>query len=266
MAIYQKIGQDYDRTRRADPYITTRLAFHLRISTNCRYLDIACGTGNYTHAMAALGGAWHGVDPSATMIAQAAQKRPLVHWVTGEADGLPYLDGAFAGAICTLAIHHFDALDLAFREIHRVIADGRLVLFTSTPDQIRRYWLAEYFPEAIRKSADQMPGVDTLTASLERSGFRLLTIENYSVQVDLQDLFLYSGKWRPEIYLDPTVRAGISTFALLASDWEVQVGCGRLASDIESGEIANVIHAYRHNAGDYVFLVGEKGDERQQLR
>jgi ubiquinone/menaquinone biosynthesis C-methylase UbiE len=257
-AIYQKIGNGYDRTRRPDPYIASRLAFHLRISTNCRYLDVACGTGNYTDAIAALGGVWHGVDQSPTMIAMAARKGGVVRFVLGDADCLPYLDRTFAGAICTLAVHHFDDLESAFREVHRVIADGCLVLFTSTPDQIQRYWLAEYFPQAIRKSAAQMPNLDRMTASLERSGFSLITTEAYSIRSDLQDLFLYSGKWRPEIYLDPAVRAGISTFALPASESEVEDGCARLASDIDSGAITRIIDEYQHAAGDYLFLVARK--------
>jgi ubiquinone/menaquinone biosynthesis C-methylase UbiE len=258
VAIYQKIGRGYDCTRRADPYITSRLAFHLRPRSSGRYLDIACGTGNYTHAMASLAGAWHGLDESATMIAQAGRKTDLVDWIIGKADRLPYQDQVFDGAICTLAIHHFAGLDSAFLEIHRVIADGRLVLFTATPEQIRRYWLAEYFPEAIGTAARQMPGLEALTESLKCSGFHLVTLEPYSVRKGLQDFFLYSGKHRPEIYLDPSVRAGISTFALLASQAEIQDGCRRLAADIDSRAIAQVTRKYRHEAGDYIFVVAEK--------
>src|SRR5260370_39047567 len=78
MAIYQRIGHGYDLTRRADPYITSRLAFHLQIHPDCRYLDVACGTGNYTHALAKTGGAWSGLDQSAAMLcSQRLGGRPL---------------------------------------------------------------------------------------------------------------------------------------------------------------------------------------------
>src|SRR5262245_24201944 len=171
------------------------------------------------------------------MIGGAAAEAEAVDLVVGRADRLPYLVGRFGGAICTLAIHHFETLDAAIREIQRVMKQGRFVIFTSTPEQIRRYWLAEYFPEAISKSAEQMPALKTLTKSLRMSGFDLVATERYSVRRDLRDFFLYSGKWRPEIYLDAAVRGGISTFASLASPLEVQYGCERLAADMDSGVV-----------------------------
>jgi ubiquinone/menaquinone biosynthesis C-methylase UbiE len=119
MGVYQRIGKSFNKTRRADPFIASRLSFHLQIRGDCRYLDIACGTGNYTLAMAASGGAWHGVDVSAIMIDQARQGSRDVDLVIGQVERLPYEAGVFAGATCTLAIHHFESLDAAFGEIHR---------------------------------------------------------------------------------------------------------------------------------------------------
>ena len=64
-ALYDQIGDGYDTTRRADPAIVRRLAAYLALAPGRRYLDVGCGTGNYTAALAALGGVWHGVDPFA---------------------------------------------------------------------------------------------------------------------------------------------------------------------------------------------------------
>lgn len=47
-SIYNELGNNYDTTRKPDPEITATLAAHLQIETGGRYLDIACGTGNYT--------------------------------------------------------------------------------------------------------------------------------------------------------------------------------------------------------------------------
>ena len=55
-ARYDTIGVGYDATRRADPYIAGRLAHHLAIGAESTYLDVACGSGNYTVALAGLGG------------------------------------------------------------------------------------------------------------------------------------------------------------------------------------------------------------------
>jgi hypothetical protein len=74
----------------------------------------------------------------------------------------------------------------------------------------------------------------------------------------LQDLFLYSGKYRPEIYLDENVRSGISTFALLASADEIAAGCQRLAADINTGRITEIVKKYENNHGDYLFVIADK--------
>jgi 2-polyprenyl-3-methyl-5-hydroxy-6-metoxy-1,4-benzoquinol methylase len=43
-----KIGIDYNSIRKAEPYLTKRLNEHLNPNKDGTYLDIGCGTGNYT--------------------------------------------------------------------------------------------------------------------------------------------------------------------------------------------------------------------------
>ena len=57
--LYDSIGIEYDTTRRADPYIAGRLAHHLALSKGGTYLDLACGSGNYTNALSARAGRWY---------------------------------------------------------------------------------------------------------------------------------------------------------------------------------------------------------------
>ncbi|MEH1935781.1 MAG: methyltransferase domain-containing protein [Nostoc sp.] len=258
MAIYEQIGKGYDLTRRADPDIAAQLAKHLEVKLDLSYLDVACGTGNYTLALTKHGGVWHGVDQSTQMIDAAINKSNVVAWQVAEAEKLPYADGTFSGVLCTLGIHHFAALTPAFREIYRVLAAGRFVLFTATPEQMSKYWLVEYFPEAIHKSAEQMPSLEKVRYALNEAGFNSVDIEPYSISENLQDLFLYSGKHRPEIYLDANVRSGISTFALLASADEIAAGCQRLAADINTGRISEIVKKYENNQGDYLFVIADK--------
>jgi SAM-dependent methyltransferase len=258
MGVYQQIGKSYDLTRRADPYIVSRLDHYLRVRSNLSYLDVACGTGNYTMALAQSGGTWHGIDQSQRMIDAARKKSKSIFWQLADVNRLPYNDKLFSGVVCTLAIHHFISLPSAFSEIHRVMGTGNFVLFTSTPEQMMRYWLVEYFPQAIYKSAEQMPSLSVVTDALLDSGFRAIATEDYSIQEDLQDFFLYSGKHRPAMYLDALVRSGISTFALLASATEIEEGCRQLESDIKTGRITDVIKKHEHSGGDYKFVVARR--------
>ncbi|WP_375467512.1 class I SAM-dependent methyltransferase [uncultured Nostoc sp.] len=258
MAVYEQIGKGYDLTRRADPEISAQLAVHLQLKSDYSYLDVACGTGNYTLALAKYGGIWYGVDQSKQMIDTATNKSNAVAWQVAESQALPYADETFSGVLCTLAIHHFAALTPAFREIYRVLTAGYFVLFTATPEQINKYWLVEYFPEAIHKSAEQMPSLEKVKYALNEAGFKSIHIKPYSISENLQDLFLYSGKHRPEIYLDENVRSGISTFALLASADEIAAGCERLAADINTGRITEIVNKYENNQGDYLFVIADK--------
>lgn len=258
MPLYDQIGVGYDATRRADPYVVQRLIYHLNAQPEGDYLDLACGTGNYTTALADAGVHMHGLDQSSGMIESARAKCSSVAWCVGDANALPHSDRTFSGAICTLAIHHFPALLPAFQEVYRVLNRGRFVLFTSTPEQMTGYWLNEYFPDMMKKSCQQMPDLEQVVQNLQHAGFRSVRTEPYSVREDLQDFFLYSGKHRPAFYLDPRIRSGSSSFASLADPREVDSGCKRLAADIQSGRIFEVMAAYHHNQGDYLFVIADQ--------
>lgn len=256
---YDRIGIGYDATRRADLRIAAILARLLEPRPGARYLDAACGTGNYTRAVKALGLDMTGVDQSETMLAVARAKATDIGWHQGDVTALPFADGTFAGAMCTMAVHHFTDRARAFAEITRVIrAPGSLVILTSLPEQLRGYWLNAYFPDALRRSAEQMPKYDAMETLLASCGLRLDVAEPWSVPRDPVDLFLYSGKHNPHLYLDPNVRSGISTFASLAEPAEVEQGVARLEQDIASGAIAHVMARYANETGDYMFLAARK--------
>ena len=260
--LYDQIGMGYDETRKADPRITSELVRHLHLTSgDAFYLDLACGTGNYTAALAQRGGMWFGLDESETMLRRACKKYADAFWQCGDVLHLPYRLGTFRGVVCVLAIHHFSLLPVVFQEVERVLsADGRLVLFTSTREQMQHYWLWEYFPEAMEKSVQQMPALESITDAIRGAGLRIAAVAEYAVQPDLLDLFLYCGKHKPELYLDERIRSGISTFASLANPSEVEQGVNKLRSDIASQRIREVQAGFETIGGDYLFLIAEKCD------
>lgn len=259
MVVYDEIGAGYDTTRKADPYITSRIIHHLEIDDSGRYLDAACGTGNYTLAMASrTRAAFYGIDESKQMISIARNKSRAIQWSIGDVASLPYPDGTFSGAACILAIHHFKDLDAAFSELFRVLSRGRLVIFTSDKKQMEGYWLNEYFPKTMQRSTAVMPAIEEVSLALEIAGFENLTTEKYFVQPDLQDWFMYCGKHEPGRYLDPVVRKGSSGFAVFSDQGEVGQGLERLSRDIASGRIDEVVASYSNEDGDYLFAAADK--------
>ena len=53
--IYNTIGKTYDTTRKADPEIAQKITRLLCVEPQKTYLDIGCGSGNYTGALNRLG-------------------------------------------------------------------------------------------------------------------------------------------------------------------------------------------------------------------
>jgi ubiquinone/menaquinone biosynthesis C-methylase UbiE len=259
-SIYDRIGQAFDSSRRADGEITRRLRSFLQVEDGARVLDIACGTGNYTLALAETGLRMTGVDISNTMIEQAKAKAHAdqVDWFLSDAARLPLADSVFTGAVCVLAVHHFQQPVSVFQEVFRVLRKGKLVLFTSSPEQMEHYWLHAYFPEMMRASMEQMPSVEQVVEWLHQTGFHRVETEPYFVRPDLQDGFLYKGKHDPSYYLNPLVRQGMSSFARLADPEEVRTGCLQLEEDIRTGRIDEVIRPYHSSIGDYLFVSAEK--------
>lgn len=256
-AKYDEIGKDYNRTRKADAYLAGRLFHHLQASADKQYLDIGCGTGNYTIALQEQGVNFIGVDPSMEMLTKAQAKNQTITWKQGTAEAIPLGNDAVDGAIASLTLHHWTSLENGFQELGRVLKSGsRMVIFMFTPQQVGGYWLNHYFPKMLEDSIQQMPALEEVTSAMNKAGIELMETEKYFVKKDLQDLFLYAGKDKPTFYLDPENRQGISSFSDLARQAEVDAGLSLLEKDIASGEVTKIMESYHNETGDYLFVVG----------
>ncbi len=107
-----------------------------RVTPGQRILDVGCGTGVDTRALARLaspGGSVLGVDPSQSLIEEARRTTPSelgVRYERGEGEKLPALDGAFdlAVAITTLS-HVADPAPVVHEMVRVVRPGGRVALF-----------------------------------------------------------------------------------------------------------------------------------------
>jgi ubiquinone/menaquinone biosynthesis C-methylase UbiE len=258
-AKYDRIGIDYNQTRKADPYLSSRLLHHLQPKPTGRYLDIGCGTGNYTDVLQQAGGSWAGLDPSSEMLQKAKRLNDEVDWRLGSAENTQLPDAHVDGIVATLTIHHWLSLERGFSEMARILKrTGRLVLFTSTPAQMKGYWLNHYFPKMMQKSMEQMPAFSTIESAMQKAGFTIVETETYSVKPDLKDKFLYCGKEQPKLYLNADIQQGISSFSDLANQGEVKQALVNLTEDIRTGKVEKIQRDYANNKGDYLYVISEK--------
>ena len=257
--LYDVVGKTYDETRCADPAITQALVKHLSPQSGGKYIDVCCGSGNYTVAINACGIALAGVDISQEMLTKARAKNSSISWIHGDAQNLPFANESFDGALCINAIHHLKDLSTAFVEIYRILNPGsRLVIFTSSPEQCLNSWLVHYFPFIGELGKKWLPTEELITEHLQSAGFSTVHFERFFVSNDTKDLYLYTGKYRPEIYFDPVVRAGMTPFNKPEYAQEIAEGLAQLDADMRSGMINEIIAAHESDLGENVFIVAEK--------
>jgi SAM-dependent methyltransferase len=236
MSIYNSIGQQYSKTRVPDIRIVNKLIDLLNLSKGSIIADIGAGTGGYSLALANKGFLVNAIEPSLVMQQQAVEHLQ-VKWFTGYAENLPLPDKSVDGVVSILAIHHFTHLEKAFQEMQRVIRDGTIVLLTFDIRFAEKIWLYDYFPFLWEDALRFLPLNEQINL-IQSNTQRRVEVIPLLLPYDLSDLFAAAAWRRPELYLQPEVRAGISSFALANQDL-INKGLQLLAADLSSGEWVN---------------------------
>jgi demethylmenaquinone methyltransferase/2-methoxy-6-polyprenyl-1,4-benzoquinol methylase len=153
-------------------------------------LDVACGTGDLAAEAARAGGRVTGLDFSPEMLVRARRKEPSVEWVQGDMLALPFADASFDAATCGFGVRNASDLDLALRELARVLRPGGRVgiLEITRPRGLLRFFFAFWFDRVVPMlgrvlpggeaytylpaSVRRFPAADELVTALERAGFR----------------------------------------------------------------------------------------------
>jgi SAM-dependent methyltransferase len=202
--IYDRIGRGYARTRRPDPRIAAAIG---RALEGCASLvNVGAGAGSYEPADRRV----VAVEPSATMIRQRPAGAAEV--VRGVAERLPLADAAVDGALAVLTAHHWRDLRRGLAEMRRV-ARRRVVVLTWDQPVFEDFWLVrEYLPGILEVDRPRALAIAEVAAALEASEVLTLPIPH-----DCADGFLGAFWRRPEAYLDPGVRAGMSVCSAMAA-------------------------------------------------
>ena len=218
--IYDRIGRRYAQRRQPDPRIAA--ALDQALGDARRVVNVGAGSGSYEPDDRQV----VAVEPSEVMITQRPpDAAPVVRAV---AEALPFENGRFDAALAVLTVHHWTDPARGLAELRRIAR--RQVIFTWDPTHLARFWFTrDYLPEAVALDA----GFATLEATLALLG--AATVEPIPVPHDCRDGFFAAYWRRPEAYLDPDVRAGISGFGILEEN-VVERALELLAEDLESGE------------------------------
>jgi SAM-dependent methyltransferase len=215
---YEVIGAGYARRRRPDPRIAARVWSALGDAR--RICNVGAGTGSYEPADRDV----IAVEPSRAMIAQRSSGRV----VRARAEALPFADRSFDAAMALLTVHHWEDLEAGISELRR-IAPLRIV-FTFDPARQHDFWLVrDYLPEIEELERKRAPTIDALVRLLGGA-----EVSAVPIPWDCTDGFQAAHWRRPEAYLDPAVRASISTLAMLPPAL-VEHAMARLAQDLASG-------------------------------
>lgn len=194
---------------------------HLPEPISLPALDLGCGTGRFTVAIAGwLGKTVVGIDPSTQMLRAARDTAgPGVDYLLGRAENIPLAESTCDFAWLSTVIHHFDDLGRVAAELRRVARPGGAVFirswFPGRPD-VPHF---QYFPRA-KQIAESFPSIETVEAAFARAGFRRRALESVT-QVEARSLSEACER----------LRHRADTTLLLLSDEEFEEGMRRLEAD-----------------------------------
>jgi len=216
-AVYDTIGVNYAELRTPDPRIAGMIGKALGSATTV--LNVGAGTGSYEPADREV----TALEPSIEMIRQRpAGAAPVVQ---GRAEALPFDDDSFDASMAILTVHHWTDKAKGLREMRRVTR-GPVVVLTYDPS-FRGFWLADYIPALVALDEAQMPRMTEYEKWLGP-----VQISPVPIPHDCSDGFLCAYWRRPAAYLDPRIRAAISSFWVLG---DVSGALSQLERDLASG-------------------------------
>jgi len=128
-------SRSYDISARLQRYSGKHLMSWLPDNTDLTVVDLGCGTGFFTDILASQYQQVIGLDVSTKMLSFAKQNRSKdIFWLEGDANSIPLQSNSVDLIYSNLMIQWLDPLDIAIKEILRVLKPGGLFLFSTLTD------------------------------------------------------------------------------------------------------------------------------------
>jgi len=199
------------------------------ISEGQRALDVGCGTGKLTLALAQALGEENvaAVDVSEAAIAVCRERVPAADVRLASAEALPFADGAFDAALGQLVVNLVDDPPSAVREMARVVRPGGVVVACFWDEEemplLRSLWDAAgaMAPQALDGVSERaqvgLADVEVLREWWRGAGLRDVVLGEFEVGAEYED---FGDLWAPfeagvghsgQLYisLDPEQRAAV---------------------------------------------------------
>lgn len=116
-----------------------RLVRHAGIRAGQRVLDVACGTGVVAVTAARLGAEVTGLDLTPELLERARENAALarvtIAWQEGDAEALPFADGAFDVVVSQFGHIFAPRPEVALGEMLRVLSPGGTIAFATWPPE-----------------------------------------------------------------------------------------------------------------------------------
>lgn len=192
---FARQAQTFDLfAEKTDEQVATRYTDALGEAGHGNLLDVACGPGVVTAAIAPRAASVVAFDATEQMLDKArarCAKAGLVNvaFRSGNAESLPFGDARFDGVVTRLAIHHFADPQRAIGEMFRVLRPGGVavivdVVSSESPDESR-------LQNAIERLRDpshvRMLPASELDAGVTRAGFRDLAPTTWDRQREFEE-------------------------------------------------------------------------------
>lgn len=116
--------------RRSAPYSQLRRELADWLERDADVLELACGTGQLTFALAGKTHSWEATDFSEAMVREARRRSPGIRatFSVQDATNLLYREASFDAVVVANALHIIPAPEIALREARRVLKPGGFLL------------------------------------------------------------------------------------------------------------------------------------------
>jgi ubiquinone/menaquinone biosynthesis C-methylase UbiE len=179
------IASTYDRGRDHGPEFLDLwmdvVSAHVKNHRAKTILDLGCGTGRFTEALAARFDAdVTGIDPSSKMLEQARSKPSdaRIRYERGRGESIPLPDNSVDLIFMSMIFHHLDDPALAARECRRALCLGGTILVrTGIRERISSYPYVDFFPASRPILEEVLPTNTFVREVFGAAGFRLISLE-----------------------------------------------------------------------------------------